>query len=138
MAVRAVKFMHGKKAMFYTILSVMFVGFAIVLLSSEQDTYKEMDELDLVRTRVYSMNDFTRDIEQDIERALYITGFRALASEIGYIIDFGEFVDDYDLRFKEAFFEGTVMNWSQALMTNSTFNDWLSRVQYQGNKKGIV
>jgi len=134
----AVKILANKKAIFYTILSILFVGLAVFVLTSDNDSYSESKEFTVIATRVNTMNDFTEDMSDDLERAVYITGIRSLNAVIGYIIDEGKFVDHADVRFKEAFVNGTVYGKKQPLMENSTFPDWQNRVKEQGSKKGIA
>jgi hypothetical protein len=134
----AMKLAMDKKAVFYTVIAILFVGLAIFALSSENELYTESKEFSVIETRVSTMDDFTQDLSEDLERAVYITGVRAINAEIGYIIDEGKFVDNAKLRFNEAFMNGTVMGRKQPLMENSTFPDWIKRVRYQGAKKGIL
>jgi len=134
----AVNLFKGKKAVFYTILSIMFVSFAVFIVTQKTEDYRYIDEMSRIQARVYSMDDFLDDIEDDIQRELYITGYRSVSSLVDYIINYGEFIDDVDLRFEEAFMNGTVKNQTIVLMVNNTFPDWLERVADQGEKMGVL
>jgi len=129
--------LKDKRGVFYTILSIMFVSFAVFIVTQKTGDYRYTDEMSIIQTRVYSMDAFLDDIEDDLQRELYITGYRSISSLVEYIISYGEFIDDIDFRFQEAFMNGTINNETIVLMVNNTFPDWLERVTNQGKKMGV-
>jgi hypothetical protein len=126
-----------KKALFYSILSIMFVSLAVFAFMYQSAGNKFRDEMHTVETRIYAMNDFVKDIEGDLDRVVHITGFRALSAIVDEVITSGNYVNNVGPAFEEAFVNGTIGNKSALLMNESTFNDWLSRIQNISNELGI-
>ena len=74
----------NKKSMFFTITAIALISLIVFSLTI-YTSYKLRDKVMVTETRIYSMNSFIDDVEKDIERGLYISGFRALMSMEQYI-----------------------------------------------------
>lgn len=100
--------------------------------------YKRLGQkMTSIEMRVYSINDFIKDLERDTSRGLYISSFRALLALEGQIIQNGEFLKDFKTSFKEAVLNGTVNNKNSTLMLFSTFPNWIENIQNKASKFNI-
>ncbi|MBI2651612.1 hypothetical protein HYX01_04020 [Candidatus Woesearchaeota archaeon] len=126
-----------KKGIFYTFAAIA-LSMIILLSFSVYKTYEMKEKAELIGTRIDTMNDFIKDIEQDLEKGLYIASFRAFASISDYITSNGSFIGNVDAAFSELALQGTLNNQQQGLMKDSTFTDWTKRIQLQADKIGII
>ena len=122
---------------FTYVLSVALLLAVIVLVFLTGIEPRYQDDTELVRARVVSMNDFVTNLESDINRATYITSFRALLSLEDYVASQGEFLNDTEVAFIEAFENGTIVGTNATLMNDSTFTDYLNRVNALGGEVGF-
>ncbi|MFH1510574.1 MAG: hypothetical protein ABIF10_02695 [Candidatus Woesearchaeota archaeon] len=116
------------KAAFFTILAVvlaaLFVGtFAFYV------RYDQSSAMDSVEMRLNTMNEFVKSVKKDLDRALYISSFRAFLSLVDNIGVTGNFLDDTTSDFTAALINGTVGNESVSLMLNQTFIDWTAKME---------
>ena len=87
---------------------------------------------------VREMNGLVQDIESDVDRGLYITGFRALLGQIEYLVTQGEFLNDTDASFVEAMTNGTVQNESLSALNGTTFSVWLEQTEGILEERGFT
>jgi len=127
----------NKKSMFFTITAIALIALVVFSLTI-YTSYKLRDKVMVTETRVYSMNSFIDDVEKDIERGLYISGFRALMSMEQYIANNGTFLYDVNSCFKEAFLNGSINNSQMDIMNESTFINWTNRIKEQAIKLDIT
>ena len=127
----------NKKSMFFTITAIALISLVVFSLTI-YTSYKLRDKVMVTETRIYSMNSFIDDVEKDIERGLYISGFRALMSMEQYITDNGIFIYNTNSCFKEAFLNGTINDSQMGLMNESTFINWTQRIKEQAIKLDII
>ena len=127
----------NKKSMFFTITAIALIALVVFSLTI-YTSYRLRDKVMVTETRIYSMNSFIDDVEKDIERGLYISGFRALMSMEQYITDNGIFLYNVTSCFKEAFLNGTINNSQMGLMNESTFINWTQRIKEQAIKLDIL
>lgn len=127
----------NRKSMFFSITAIALI-FLVVFSFTIHTSYKLRDKVMVTETRIYSMNSFIDDVEKDIERGLYISGFRALMSMEQYITDNGIFLYNVNSCFKEAFLNGTINNSQMGLMNESTFINWTQRIKEQAIKLDII
>jgi hypothetical protein len=119
--------MVNKKGFFFSIVAIVLVMIILVVLNlkiSNQSTNQFFGQ----EIRINSMNSFLIDLERDMNRAVYITSFRVINALNNDIAAKGEYIDSFNLRFEEAFFNGTIYSEESGVMVNSTFSDWILRV----------
>ena len=134
----------NKKAFFFTTIAI---ALSIVLLVSYNvyTFYGKKDEMKVVETRVVTMNSFIKDLEKDINNAIYIVGFRSLLSLEDYMMKYDRFFNDLtppptpslNSAFEEVFKEGTINSEKMSLMENNTFLNWTRKMIEQANKTDI-
>ena len=126
-----------KRGIFYTIAAITLT-FVIVLIYSTYTIYRLVDKLEVIETRIDTVNFFIKDVEKDIKKGAFIAGFRTLLSFNQYINTNGSFIDNVEDRFKESFLNGTINSTPLNLMVNSTFNDWANKIVAEAQKIDIV
>ena len=127
------KIRFNKKGMFFTLLAMVIISFMMISISFKSDT-KFSEKNYAINIRVSTLNDFIKDINMDMERALYIMSFRSILSIEQYIIANGTFVTNITESFKSALLNGTVEGSVMDIMEDSTIYDWIYRMQTEGNK----
>jgi len=127
----------NKKGLFFTLTAIMFIIILIFFIEIENKP-KLSEKSDVISSRVGTMDSFIKSVEEDTERALYISGFRTLLAMTDSVLINGEYIDNIDLRFNEAFFNGTIDGQPNILITGSTFDDWASSIGIQANKLNIL
>jgi len=125
-----------KKAMIFTIIAVILISMLIFSFTL-YNKYSLRDKSVVTGIRVKSMNNFINDIENDIERGVYITSFRALMSMEQYITTNGTFIGDFHPRFRETFLNGTINNSKMPLMDESNFINWTNKIKNEAEKLDI-
>ncbi|MGV8172009.1 MAG: hypothetical protein ACP5OA_04925 [Candidatus Woesearchaeota archaeon] len=135
MAVR--RMLYDKKGFTYLLVTSLLV---IVLLgiffTTSNYTYQDQESLQQIRIR--AMNDFIKNLDTDIHRATYIAAFRTMLSLEDHVTITGQYLSNVSDSFKETFFYGTINGTSSAIMENSTFNDYLMKVDYLSQSIGIA
>lgn len=127
----------NRKGVLYLLLSLLLVTvLLVILLTQRMPTSQEKSEA--INTRIVTMNDFLRDFHQDIHRSTFISAFRSLIAIEQYINEKGDFLEDPTPVFIESFMNGTINNESYEILENSTFNEYLSRVNAEAVRIGLL
>jgi len=121
------KFVNGKKGFFFTVVAVYLVAL-LIFSASFYKRYELRKEAMAVNTRIRAMNDFINDVDKDLERGLYISGFRTFLGLEEYISSRGVYLNDTESAFVTAFFNKSIGNYSISLLADSAFSDWASRI----------
>ncbi|MAE13368.1 hypothetical protein CMO92_02275 [Candidatus Woesearchaeota archaeon] len=125
-----------RKAQIYFLSSLMFLTFlTIVLLFTTRIT--ERDKHELIKTRVLALDNFLTDFERDAERAINIAGFRALIAMEQFVSTNGSYYEDAEVIFIDVFYTGTINNTLQPVMNQSSFLNYLQRVNQLANNLNI-
>jgi hypothetical protein len=125
-----------KKAIFFTFTAIILLA-ALVFSFSIYSRYRMRTRGLVIETRVNTMNSFMKDIDKDIIRGSFISSHRSILTMAEYVSANGVYIDDVGARFEEVFLNGTINSSFQTLMYDTTFNDWVSRMQYQGGRINI-
>jgi len=122
--------------MVYVIIALFFISvLAIVLL-----ILIEPPRTDLERSaieRVNTMDQFLSDFESDIDRAAYISGFRALLAMEEYTAEKGVYFSNLSGPFQEAFVYGSINQTPYAILANATLRDYLVRTSSLAARVGM-
>src|SRR3989344_7205838 len=97
----------NKKAMFYTVAAIALT-LLIVTTYSAYTTFRLNDKMEVIQTRIETVNFFIKDVEKDLENGIFIAGFRTLLSFNQYISTNGTYLDNVNARFEESFVSGTI------------------------------
>jgi hypothetical protein len=128
---------NKKRGIIFTVAAIV-LSVVIILSFTVYTEYRLKEKMNVIETRIITMNNFIKDIEQDLEKGIYISSFRALLSMSQYIASNGTFIDDPQGTFDELFINGTMDNQGAYLMEESTFTDWIDRIQQQADKIDII
>jgi len=128
---------NQKKSIFYTATAIALA--AIVFISyNAYSIYTLNNKMDVVQTRIESVNFFIKDVEKDLEKGFYIASFRTLLSLNQFIATNGSYIDNVSQRFTESFLNGTINNKMMTLMIASTFTDWANKIAIEADKTDIL
>jgi len=125
-----------KKSVVFTTIAIMLVG-AILITFAIEINYKYKKEMQVVEMKVDVMNNFIKDFRDDMERGVYIVGFRSILALDNYIVQNGLFIDDLSARFSEAMINGTINGNFSDLLNASSFADWTAKIKEQAGTIGI-
>ena len=128
--------MFRKKGIFYTTAAIALT-IVIIITYSAYSTYRLSDKMDVIQTRIETVNFFIKDVEKDMNKGAFIAGFRTLLSFNQFIATNGTFIDNVNERFKESFLNGTIKQQPLSLMKDSTLTDWLNKISAEANKVDI-
>ncbi len=129
--------MIHKKGVVYLFAALLLVAvFLTILFAQTLPTEQERAESEVAR--IVTMSDFLSDFFADVERATNIAGFRAFIAVEQYINEEGAFLVNASPVFIEAFMNGTIDGDSYEIMENSTFSEYLARVNAEANRIGIA
>ena len=125
----------NKRGVFFSMIAILLVGTLIYSINIYQG-YKLRERSAIIESRINAMNNFLIDIDNDIERGLYISGYRALFNTINYITEIrGDYIGDANETFCELLLNGTYLgNHSNGgFMFNNTFMNWSERMVAQAD-----
>ena len=128
--------MMAKKGIFYT-LAAIALTMVIIATYSGYSTYRLSDRMEVIQTRIDTVNFFIKDVDRDINNGIFIAGFRTLLSFNQYIAVNGTFLDNVNEKFKESFLNGTINQQPLSLRKDSTFTDWANKISAEADKVDI-
>lgn len=127
---------NNKKGIFFTVAAIVLS--VVIILSFTAVEYRLKEKMDVIETRITTMNNFIKDIEQDLQKGVYIASFRAFLGMSQYIASNGTYIDNVENTFNELILNGTINNQKVSLMTDSTFTDWVNKIQLEADKIDII
>ena len=127
----------AKKGIFFTLAAT---GLAVVILLSftVYRKYEMKEDIDNIGIRINTINNFIKDVEQDLENGLYIASFRAFTSMNQYIATNGSYISNLEGSFKSLILDGTINSQEISLMDGNTFTEWTKKIKEQADKIGIL
>ena len=75
----------NKRGFFFTTIAIA-LSLVIIISHNVYTGYRLKDEMEAIEIRVDSMNNFIKDLENDIDNAIFIVGFRSLLSLEDYLM----------------------------------------------------
>ena len=139
----------NKKGFYFTTAAIA-LSIIIIFSLKIHTQYGLKDKMDSIEIRISTMNDFIKDIENDVDNAIFIVGFRSLLSLEDYMMENNEPTEDPkffilgDLgitlsnAFDEVFRLGTINSEKMSLMVNNTFLNWTNKIKDEATKIDIV
>lgn len=122
----------NSRGQIYTIIILLLVG--LVVLSFQVASFYYSGKS--VRERVQSMESFLHALEDNLERQLYIAGFRSIFLAEDYITRTGTYISG-DSFFQEAFFNGTVDGSPEAILDGANYGDLLNSVNTKASSLNL-
>src|SRR3989338_5673592 len=125
-----------KKAIFYTSAAIA-LAIVVVVTYSAYTSYRLSESMNVVQTRIDTVNFFIKSVERDISKGAFAAGYRTMLGFNEFNNDNDAFIDDVDAKFKESFLNGTISGQPQAMMLNYTITDWANKISAEASKGDI-
>ena len=124
----------NKKAMFFTILSILLLSLFLLSYTSYSLIQNQRES---INKRVTTINNFVFSLEKDLPRQLYISGYRAMFLFEKTIAETGVYISNINSSFNEIFFNGTLSSVEQSLMQGATYPDMVDLLNQRANKINV-
>ncbi len=128
---------NSKKGFFF-VMAAVAISIVLVLSFKVYDTGGRNQKNEVVTTRILTLNDFVKDVEEDMQKGLYISSKRTLLGIEEYISEQGAFLADAESAFGEGVLNGTIGGVQVNFTANATFPDWTARIQAEAAKVDIT
>jgi len=112
-------------------MAAIVISLSLLISFSLYEGISLREKNEVVLARVQSVNDFVEDIERDLQKGITITSIRTLLGIQEYITSEGEYISDTSSIFLEGFLQGTIQGQSVGLLVNTTFFDWVEKIQQE-------
>jgi len=114
------------------ILAMILISFFLVSFN----LFSHIKDRKSIQRRVDTMNSFVFAVEEDMERRVFISGFRAIFLFEDYITQTGLPITNLDSSFEEIFYNGTLYGEQKILMQEARFDDIEDLLREKANKIG--
>lgn len=101
--------------------------------------YIQVNQRQSTQKRVSTMNSFLDSAEKDLERQIYVSGYRIVLIFEKRVLDSNTYIPESDFNnlFSEAFFNGTIDHQNQDIMNGATYSALLSSIVNNAKKINI-
>ncbi len=123
---------NNKKAQMFTLIALSL----LVLLLMTVSILTIGDNRKPIEKRVTTMDTFLFSVEENLERQLYIAGFRTLFLANDHITKTGQYIDASDF-FNESFFNSTIEGVHQDIMNGANYSDIVGKINDKAKKLSI-
>jgi hypothetical protein len=127
----------SRKGFFFTMVAVA-LSIVLILSFKVYDTKGRNEKNEVIAARIFTLNDFIRDVESDMQKGLYIASKRTFLGMQEYITEQGAFLPSTADAFEEGMLHGTIEGIQVNFTLNATFTDWTRRIQAQAETVDIV
>ena len=131
----------NKKGFFFTTIAIA-LSIVLILSYNVYTGYRLTDKMEAIEIRVDTMSSFIKDMENDMENAIFTVGFRSLLSVEDYMMANDDFINNLGTNlnnaFDEVFRQGTINAEVMGLMKNNTFAYWTNKMIEQADKTNII
>lgn len=118
----------NKRGIFFTLLGIILVGLFIESFAFYVQ-YRQTRAMDAVEMRINSMNELLKSVNTDLQRALYISSFRAILSLTAHVTSTGNSLTSTESSFIRMLENGTVNGtYVEPLMVNQTIKNWTKKI----------
>lgn len=115
-----------RRGFVFSLIALFVLG--VIVLFATSDVEPDRSSRTAV-PEVREMNAIVQDIESDVERGLYITGFRSLLAQIEYMVTTGEMLNSTEDTFEEAMLNGTLNGANMNALNGTYFDIWLNKTE---------
>ncbi|MBT3642529.1 hypothetical protein HN876_02160 [archaeon] len=122
-----------KRGQIFSLIAVAIV--ALLFLTFQANNL--VQERYTVKTRISTMEGYLHSLENNLERQIFISGFRVIFLAEDEIASTGEFIGSFDDFFEEAFNNGTVNGIEKEIMAGATKDDLINSINEKANKINI-
>ena len=128
--------MSNKRGIIFTASVIAIIS----LFALSYTFFNQVSERVTIQKRIESMNSFLFSVEEDIERRLFIFGFRYIFIAENEISLSGSPISNLNNSFQEAFYNGTFQSASQDILVGTTFSELQEKIndsEKQGKSVGL-
>jgi len=119
-----------RKGIFFTLIAIA----AISLFLVSYTFYKGYSDRTTTHDRIESLNAFIFSVEKNLERQIFISGFRSLFIMQTESVEHGGYILNATSTLNELFFNGTYGGVDQTIMLGAKFQDIQDAIQLNANK----
>lgn len=123
----------NKKSQIFTLIAIAL----LVLFFVSYEVYSIAQDRHAIKTRISTMDSFLFSLEKNLEREIYVSGYRAVFLAEDKISKTGEYIPDMNLFIHESFFNGTVFGESSEILNGTTYSDILQSVNEKAGKINV-
>ena len=123
----------NKKAQIFTVIAIM----VLMLMFVSFEVFSIINQRDAIETRVSSMDSMLHSIEVNLERQLYIAGFRGIFVALEEIRTSGQYISDIHAFINETFFNGTVNGVNNSILYGTTYSDMINSINSKARKINV-
>lgn len=127
-----IKTKMNKKAQLFTAISILLITLMFVTF----EVYSTINERNAIKTRISTMNGFLDSVEKNLERQVFISGFRIIFLAENQITATGNYIN-VESFFNESFFNGTINGIPNDLMLGATYGDLINSLNEKANKINV-
>lgn len=121
----------NRKGIFFTLIVIAAVSLFLISYTF----YTNYSDRSTTHDRISSLNTFIFSIEQNLERQIFISGFRALFVMQTESVEQGVYIQDANHSLNELFFNGTYNGIDQGIiMSGAKFSDIQDAIQQKASK----
>ncbi len=120
----------NRRGVFFTLVVIA----AISLFLISYTFYKNYSSRDTIHDRVNTLNNFLFSVEENLERQIFISGFRSIFIMQKESIENGFYISNVSHSLNELFFNGTFNSVDQPIMLGATFSDLQVDILQKANK----
>jgi hypothetical protein len=129
-----------KKAVFFTFAAIFLIIILIAIITTT-NTYRYREKSTAISSRVKTMNNFLYDFDKDMNREIYIGGYRALISINSYLRQIQGFIPNFKEVFSEILLNGTANGTTMDIMQQegqgADILSWTSRINEESSKLNV-
>ncbi|MFH2020347.1 MAG: hypothetical protein ABIJ34_02970 [archaeon] len=130
----------SKKGVFFTFIAIFLVVLIISAVATRK-SYRYTERTNSISTRIDTLNDFIEDYQKEVDRELFIGGYRSLISMNAYTRITQGYLTEVSGLFTEILVNGTANGTQMDLMKQegigADIESWLVRVNEEANLLNI-
>lgn len=120
----------NKKGIFFTIMAILLISIFVFSFT----LFSVVKERGTIKKRVETLNNFVVTVEEDLQRKLFIAGFRIIFLFEKNVIESGEYVSNLNDTFEEVFYNGTLYGNAESLMNYAKYSDIINSLKEKAGK----
>ncbi len=123
----------NNKSQIFTLIAIAL----LVLFFVSYEVYSISQDRYAIKTRISTMDSFLFSLETNLEREVYVSGYRAIFLAEDKISKTGTYIPDINSFMQEAFFNGTASGNSSEILDGTTYSDILQSVNEKADKINV-
>lgn len=123
----------NKKAQIFTVIAILLIGLTFISFQ----VFSVVEQRQETNARISTMESFLFSIEENLQRQMFISGFRAIFLAENEITTKGQYITNTNNFFQEAFFNGTVNGIEQDILLGATYNELIDSINQKADKINV-